>query len=53
MNNKAGIPDILISGGRDSRGGHFRRNIWPENSVRIYYSRLEHKGIAVWAQNEH
>ena len=53
MNNKAGIPDILISGGRDSRGGHFRRNIWPEYSDRIYYSRLEQKGIAVWAQNEH
>jgi hypothetical protein len=53
MNNRAGVPEVLISGGRDSRGGHFRRNIWPEYSERLYYSRLEHKGIAVWAQNEH
>lgn len=52
MNHKAGIPEILISGGRDSRGGYFREKIWPEYSERLYYSRLEKKGLAVWTHSE-
>lgn len=52
MNHPAGIPDILISGGRDSRGGYFRGCIWPEYSERLYYSRLNQKGLAVWTRKE-
>jgi len=52
MSHPAGIPDILISGGRDSRGGNFRRVVWSEYSKRLYYSRLNQKGLAVWTHNE-
>lgn len=52
MNNPIGIPEILISGGRDSRGGHFREITWPEYSKRLYYSRLCKKGLAVWTWKE-
>ncbi len=48
MNNPAGVPEILVSGGKDSRGGYFRKQIWGEYNKRMYYSRLERKGIAIW-----
>lgn len=52
MNHKVGTPEVLITGGRDSRGGYFRKKIWPEYSEKLYYSRLEQKGLAVWARSE-
>ncbi len=46
--NPGGLPEIMIFGGRDSRGGYFRKQFWKTFNQNIYYSRLYGKGIACW-----
>jgi hypothetical protein len=46
--NPGGSPDIMIFGGRDSRGGWYRKKFWSNYSENIYYSRLHSKGISFW-----
>ena len=50
--NPGGKPEIMIFGGRDSRGGWYKKHFWSDYAQRIYYSRLNNKGISVWSNNK-
>ena len=50
--NPGGLPDIMIFGGRDSRGGYFRKQFWSSYPENIFYSRLYNKGVAIWQRQK-
>jgi hypothetical protein len=46
--NPGGMPEIMIFGGRDSRGGWYRKNFWSSYPKNLYYSRLHNNALSVW-----
>jgi len=50
--NPGGLPEIMIFGGRDSRGGYFRKKFWSSYPENIFYSRLYNKGVAIWQRQK-
>lgn len=50
--NPGGLPEIMIFGGRDSRGGYYRSQFWKSYPENIFYSRHYNKGISLWSKQK-